>query len=217
MLVIVGYNLKLNINKCTEIIFSSPYRSLRSNLPAPGLITGVDRVESLVMLGVNVSNNLTLKCHFEDLAVKCNQSMYALRTLKRAGMRDEAVWGICRATLVAKMLYGSSAWWGFASRSNVDFLDGVLRRATKWGLYPPNGQTMETMVQHSDSLLFEKVLYNNKHVLHGLLPPIKTNHYNLRQRAHDRVLPVKTCSLAKNFLYRMLYSWLLQQYNISRS
>ena len=199
-------NLKLNRNKCKEMIFTSPYRSLHFTLPAPGLTPGIERVDSLVILGINVSNNLNFKRQFDDLAVKCNQSMFALRTLKRAGLSDEAVWGVCRATLVAKMLYGSPAWWGFVNKSNTDHLEGILRRATKWGLYPPSAPTMETMVQQSDSLLFRKVLCNNSHVLRGLLPPVKNVPYSLRPRIHDRVLPIKTCTLAKNFIYRMLYS-----------
>jgi hypothetical protein len=201
-----SYNLKLNINKCKEIVFNSPYRSARSTPPAPGLIPGVERVESLVILGVHMSNNMTMNNHLDDLMTTCNQSMFALRTLKRAGLDNESIWRVCRATLIAKMLYGTSAWWGFSTKANIDSLEGVLRRATKWGLYPPSGPTVETMVQQADDMLFNKILGDSEHVMYGLLPPVKSITYNLRPRAHNRVLPLKTCTLAKNFIYRMLYT-----------
>ena len=132
--------------------------------------------------------------------------MFALRTLKRSGLCDEAIWSVTRATLISKLLYGSPAWWGFLNKSQIDSLEGTLRRATKWGLYPKTGPTLEAMAKSADSDLFKKVMSNSSHVLHNLLPPVKNVTYNLRPRVHNRVLPLKTFSLAKNFLFRMLYS-----------
>ena len=200
------YNVKLNISKCKEMIVPSPYPSVRSTLPPSGMVVGIDRVKSLVILGVNITDRLTMHEHLDDLTTAANQTMFALRTLKRSGLCDEALWAVCRATLVAKIVYGSSAWWGFANKSQTDVIEGLLRRANKWGLYPSSGPTILSLVQKSDHLLFKKVLANSYHVMHTLLPPIKTTSYNLRPRIHDRVLPLKTTSLAKKILHRMLYA-----------
>ena len=132
--------------------------------------------------------------------------MFALRSLMRTGLSPVATWTVCRATLVSKLQYCSSAWWGFTSKSQIDCLEGVLRRAVRWGVYPQTGLTLSTIVHKSDDTLFKKILHNNLHVMQRLLPPVKSTPYNLRPRAHDRVLPLKTSSLAKNFIYRMLYS-----------
>jgi len=201
----IKYNLKLNITKCKEMIITSSNRSIDATLPPPGLFNGVERVQALNILGINVSHRLSMQGHIDDLSAACNQSMFALKTLKRSGLGNEAVWAVCRATLVAKLLYGASAWWGFANKAQLDCLEGILRRAAKWGLYPQSGPTLEELFSKSDDHLFNAVLTNNKHVLHGLLPPVKYTPYNLRPRAHDRVLPVKSFTLAKNFIYRMIY------------
>ena len=201
-----SYNLKLNISKCKEMVVLSPHHSLRGIPPAPGIVAGVERVQSLVILGINISDKLSMQEHINDLTTVSNRSMFALRTLKRCGLVDEAIWAVCRATLVAKLLYGSSAWWGFANKTQINCLEGIIRRAVNWGLYPQSGPTLHDMNQAADRVLFHKVLNNRNHVLNSLLPPTKITPYNLRPRAHDRVLPLKTFSLAKNFLYRMLFS-----------
>jgi len=118
----------------------------------------------------------------------------------------EVTWSVCRATLVSKLQYCSPAWWGFANKSQTDCLEGTLRRAVRWGLYPQNGPPLATIVNKADTTLFRKILSNSQHVMHRLLPPVKSTPYNLRPRSHDRLLPVKTTTLAKNFIYRMLFS-----------
>jgi hypothetical protein len=201
-----SYNLKLNIKKCKEMVVCTSRRAERVPLPAPGTVPGVERVDSLVMLGIKISDRLTMDGHITDLLTTANQSMFALRTLKRTGLSDEVIWAVCRATLVAKLQYGSPAWWGFANRSHIDCLEGALRRASRWGLYPQAGPSLTTIALNSDISLFKKVLGNSNHVMHSLLPPIKITPYSLRPRAHDRVLPLKTTTLAKNFIYRLLYN-----------
>ena len=189
------------------MVISSPYHSLiRGIPPAPGAFAGVERVESLIILRINISDKLSLQLHINDLTTSSNQAMFALRTLKRSGLTDEATWAVCRATLVAKILYASCAWWGFANKAQTNCLEGIIRKAVHWGLYPRSGPTLEELTQSADRVLFQKILRNSSHVLSPLLPPIKVTTYNLRPRAHNRVLPLKTFSLARNFLYRMLYS-----------
>ena len=107
---------------------------------------------------------------------------------------------------MSKILYASSAWWGFANKAQINCLEGIIRRAAHWGPYPKSGPTLEDLTLSADRALFRKVLSDSNHVLNSLLPPIKATNYNLRPRAHNRVLPFKTISLSKNFLYRMLYS-----------
>src|SRR2546425_9452718 len=85
-------------------------------------------------------------------------------------------------------------------------LKALLEGPLTGGLYPHFGPTLNELNLVADRVLFNKVLNNRNHLLNTLLPPTKITPYNLRPRAHDRVLPLKTFSLAKNFLYRMLFS-----------
>ena len=58
----------------------------------------------------------------------------------------------------------------------------------------------------ADKTLLKRILTDNRHVLHPLLPARTQNRHGLRHRRHDRELPTKTAQLDKsNFLIRMLY------------
>jgi len=49
--------------------------------------------------------------------------------------------------------------------------------------------------QLADETLFKRVLNNNQHVLHSLLPQRTEYSYNLRRRRHDYELIAKTRTL----------------------
>ena len=50
------------------------------------------------------------------------------------------------------------------------------------------------------------ILRRPGHVLHPLLPPLKTTGYHLRKRSHGlKLSAVQSSLLRKNFIYRMLY------------
>ena len=200
-----SFNLKPNISKCKELVIQSPTCHSTVIVPPTGFCAGVQRVKSLVILGIHFNDKLSVCDHISDLICASNRIMFALRTLKRAGLPNDALWVICRATLVAKLLYCSSAWWGFANKTHINSLEGIMRRAVRWGLFPVDGATLNDLALAADRVLFRKVLENKNHILHSLLPPVKVTLYNLRPRVHDRVLPLKTSLSVKNFLTRMLY------------
>ena len=59
--------------------------------------------------------------------------------------------------------------------------------------------------QHADEILFERMLNDDRHVLHSLLPLNTEQSYNLRHRRHDYELIAKTRTLnSNNFIIRML-------------
>jgi len=95
---------------------------------------------------------------------------------------------------------------GFASATDRQRVEAVLRRGVRHGLYPSQ-QTANGIVDSADDKLFELVLQSgDRHVLHELLTDRVDISYNLRSRSHDRVLPEKKGHLTdKNFLTRMLY------------
>jgi len=48
--------------------------------------------------------------------------------------------------------------------------------------------------------------YNPNHVLHRLLPQLKTVQYNLRKRTHDPLPTDVSAVIKQNLVYRMLLS-----------
>ena len=51
--------------------------------------------------------------HVQDVVRKCAQSLHVIRVLRRHGMNDQALQAVYRSVVLAKLVYASSAWWGF--------------------------------------------------------------------------------------------------------
>ena len=134
------------------------------------------------------------------------RTYYALKTLKAHGLSDIQLNNVCRATLVARLIYAASAWFGYTTAADKMRLQAVVNKAMKWGLYRKSAPTLDTLVSDADRGLFKKILNDPHHVLHKLLPPVKSHVHNLRRRSHNRVLPIKNNSLERNFIIRMLYT-----------
>ena len=167
----------------------------------------IARVQSLKVLGVTISSSLSLSEHVNSVISSCACSQYATKVLRAHDLCDTASQEVYKSVVVGKLLYASPAWcMGFASATDRQRVEAVLRRGVRSGLYPSQ-QTANGMVDSADDKLFELVLQSGDcHVLHELLTDRVDIFYNLRSCSHDRVLPQKKGHLTdKNVLTRMLY------------
>jgi len=199
-------NLKLNTSKSKEMIIHWPHTAKKS-LCFPDPIDGIERVTSISILGVSFSASMSFSSHVESLVASASSSLYALRTVRSHGLVAPALWDVTKATLLAKMMYASPAWWGFVDGDGQRRLQAIMNRLVKQGFLPSSTFSFSDACDSSDRALFEAVLSNPDHVLHQLLPPIRDCPYQLRARAHNRTLPLLSHSRSKqNFFFRMLYS-----------
>jgi len=104
--------------------------------------------------------------------------------------------------IVAKILYASPAWWGFATISDKQRLESFIRRAIRLGFYAGGGPAVTDLVANLDDTLFASVLANDSYVLHNLLPDSDDCSCSLRPRRHDGVLPIRRDN--RNFFDRHL-------------
>jgi len=59
-------------------------------------------------------------------------------------------------------------------------MESFLLRCKRLGFCDVDTQTVVEQFQHADEILCERVLNDNRHVLHSLLPPQTEHSYNLR-------------------------------------
>jgi len=73
---------------------------------------------------------------------------------------------------LAKLLYASPAWWGFANASEKNRPETFLRRAGKSGYYTDDSlPTVAALCEQVDEQLFHSIKYKPTHPLRPLLPP----------------------------------------------
>jgi len=69
-------------------------------------------------------------------------------------------------------MYGSSAWWGFASATDRQKVKAFIQRCTRAGFYTPDPHyDFQELCNEADHRLFNKILESQYHVLEQLLPP----------------------------------------------
>jgi len=104
-------NLRLNLVKSMEIVVVSHRRRRAVVIPPPAVPT-MPRVEQIKALGVTIGSKFSVAQHVNHLLVSCGQSLFALRTLRHHVLPTDALHTVFQATVVAKLSYASSAWWG---------------------------------------------------------------------------------------------------------
>ena len=202
----VNNNLKLNRSKSLEIIFTNPRKRMTPELPP--IIPGIERVDNVNILGVTISNKFSMKHHIDKTLNSCAQTLFALRTLRAHGMKDESVNAVFQSVAVGKILYAAPAWHGFMSAQDQERIDSFLRKSARAGFCPPESGSFSDHVAAADDRLYRQICQNHNHVLHGLLPPAATQIYNLRNRRNGPrvILPSRTSKLVdSNFFMRMTY------------
>jgi len=132
------------------------------------------------------------------------QSMHTLWTLRSHGMDSELLQTVYRAVIIAKLLYASSARWGFTTASDRQRLEASLRRAQRSGLYSTDKPTLTQLAEDADNTQFHTVIYSGHHVLHSILPERTNYTCNLRSRTYNFKLSSQHDD--RNFIHRMLFA-----------
>ena len=173
--------------------------------PLPPPTTGIEQVDSIKVLGVTLSSDLTITKHIDTTLTSCAQSLFALKTLRAHGMPYHTLCDVYRATTLAKILYASPAWWGFTTASDRQRVEAFIAKSKKLKLYAESDPNFENLCKKADDAFFQKIISNSEHTLHYLLPPTTTHTYDLRHRRHNLKLPsVSSTPFHQNFLSRLL-------------
>ena len=125
------------------------------------------------------------------------------------GMCDLALQTIFRSVIIAKLLYASSAWWGFINAIDRQPVNAFLNSSIRCDLCPPDLRSFEELCRAADVQRFDKVLGNTNHVIYSLLPPpsVASQNYNLRHRTHNGHFILHTGHLTDcNFLTLALFT-----------
>ena len=118
-------------------------------------------------------------------------------------MDTELLQTVYRAVIIAKLLYASSAWWGFTTASDRQRLEASLRRAQRSGLYPTDKPTLTQLAEDADYTLFRTIITPSITFYTASYLSELTTHTIL-----DLELIIKLSSQHddRNFIHRMLFA-----------
>src|SRR5688572_14164909 len=112
----------------------------------------------MVILGVTISDRIGFGAHMDKICCKP-----ALRVLVAHGYHSERLFAIVRATILARLRYASSVWWGFATVGEHKRLNGILRKMTRPGFLPADFPSFDKHCSRAYSTLFRSILLNHCH------------------------------------------------------
>jgi len=124
------YNLTLNRSKSNENIFTDSKK--RHQIQEPSKEMDIARVTSIKMLGVTMTDNLSVSLHICDVISSCAQTLYALRVMRAHGKNDSALqanYASSPSCYVRQVPGGGGVHHGGGSPRR----DGFLRRSKRSG------------------------------------------------------------------------------------
>ena len=122
----------------------------RQQVDEPPPLTDITRVLSIKILGVTISNRLSLSQHVQNVAMSCAQTVHALRTLRSHGVKNATLQIVFKSVAVAKLVYAASAWYGFCTAADRDRLKAVIRRGKRFRFCCMDQPSVREMVDDAD-------------------------------------------------------------------
>lgn len=196
--------IEVNTLKTKEVVFCRP-RVSNSLIPPP--IFDIEQVPNFKLLGIFLSQHLSMDQHVNTILSIINQRFFLLNQLRKNGLPTPALNCVFHALIMSRILYALPAFSGFLSASNIARLDAALSKARRWGITDLQ-ISIQDLIEQTDEELFYKIHLSN-HCLNHLLPPISpaSQTYDLRPRGHPFTLPESGTLFKKSFVTRCLYKY----------
>jgi len=115
-------------------------------------------LHKLKILGVAVTNGLSVSLRIQTVISSCAQTLYALRVLHAHGLHESALQNIYRSVVLAKLLYASSPWIGFSNATDRQKLQAFLNRSKRSGFCDSKTDDFAILCSTADRQLFNRIL-----------------------------------------------------------
>ena len=158
----------------------------------------IERVHSVKLLGVMMSDDLKWECHVQYICKKANKRIYFLRLLHRASVDVVDIIGVYQSVIRPVLEKASELWHSGLTKGQSDEIERVQRRVlriTHPGLEYPDAlreaglQSLRDRREAACVKLFNDI-QKEEHCLHHLLPAPRVMTRTLR---NQRARPVPMC------------------------
>ena len=102
------------------------------------------------MLGVHIDSQLNFQYHVDETLKNCSRLLFALKTMKYLGLQHNYLKLVFKSIVISKLLYASSAWWGYTTKQCKERLCAFLKRVTKLSYYSAADPDIYTLQENID-------------------------------------------------------------------
>ena len=161
-----------NYNNYNKITPSSLYPSLQ-------------QTSSLTILKVSFTETLNISTHIDNIITKCYQTFHGFEIIRAHGLYGPKLYDITESPIISRIKYAAPSWRGFANHEHLKQLQSLLNKLIRFYYFFPNYPTIKSIFASLDERLFSRVTNNPHHVLHQILPPVKSTPHDMRRRTHN--------------------------------
>jgi len=170
-------------------------RRLHFTVIIPPPLPGAERVKHATLLGVDVSDTLSIAAYINRLLMQVNQRLYLLSLLQSSGLQRPSLHLLSNALVINKLTYALPAYAGQLTVDDKNRVNAIsvdvhcTRKSMQQGL-TITAFDIDTLIHKSDCKLFRQVTKPG-HCLHHRLPPKASTYssYQLHKRQHPYLLP----------------------------
>ena len=94
----------------------------------------IERATSFKLLGVLLTNTLSMDMHVNHILSVVNQRLFLLNLLKKQGLSGKAREIIFQALIISRLSYALPAFAGFLSCLHVARFNAFFRKSFRWGV-----------------------------------------------------------------------------------
>ena len=189
----------LNLKKSYELIIHSNY----NKITPPCLYPSLQRTSSFTILGVPFTETLNITPHIDNIITKCYQTFPALKIIRAHGLYGPKLYDITESLIISRIKYAAPSWCGFDNNEHIKQLQSLHNKLRRFNYLPPNYPKIKAIFASLDEGLFSKVTDNPHHVLHQILPHVKSTSRDMPRRTHNYTKQF-TSFTEKTFLPRLL-------------
>jgi len=106
--------------------------------------------KNIKILGIIFTNGLSITPHVQHLATSSAQILYALNILSAHCLCRLAIQAVFCSVILARLLYASPAWWGFAGAQNEQKVCSFLRHSTWLRFYSSDLPSFDDLCTPAD-------------------------------------------------------------------
>ena len=91
------------------------------------------------------------------------------------GLYGPKLYDITKSLIISRIKYAAPSWCGFANNEHIKQLQSLLNKLIRLNYLPLNYPKIKAIFSSPDERLFLRVNNNQHHVLHQILPPVKSH------------------------------------------
>ena len=136
-------------------------------------------------MGVSFVETFNITPYIDNIMTKCYLTVHTLKIIRTHGLFCPKLYDVTETLIISRIKYAAPSWCGISNNEHIKQLQSLLNKHIMFNYFPPNYPKIKSIFTSLDEHLFLRVTCNPHHVLHQILPLVKSPSRDMRRRTHN--------------------------------